>query len=191
MATTTRLKKGLSRGVVEFISRAKKEPTWLRTFRRRAFSVFEQKAMPAWGPDLAKLDLQKIIYFKRPLEKPALTWQELPKKIRETYEKIGIPEAERKNLLSGTGLQYDSEVVYESIQQELKKQGVIFCDMDTAVRKYPRLVRQYFGTLIPPSDNKFAALNSACWSGGSFLCCLETKTITNHTYCFGKRKSLF
>ena len=161
-------KKGLSEKRVLEISSLKGEPDWMKDFRLRSLQIFQKKKMPRWGGDLAKINFNEIVYFSRATEGSSLTWQDLPPEIRKTYEKIGIPQAE-KDFLSGVSAQYDSEVVYESIQKELTKQGVIFCDTDTAVKKYPDIVRQYFGTLIPASDNKFAALNSAAWSGGSFV----------------------
>lgn len=164
-----KFKKGLSRRVVLEISRLKQEPPWMKDFRQRSYNAFLKKKMPSWGGELKGIDFQKIVYFLRSTAKQSVSWQGLPKEIRETYEKIGVPEAERKMLIGGVSAQYESEVVYESIQKELKKKGVIFCDMDTAVKKYPHLVKEYFGTLVPSSDNKFAALNSACWSGGSFV----------------------
>ncbi|OHA61863.1 MAG: Fe-S cluster assembly protein SufB [Candidatus Wildermuthbacteria bacterium GWA2_46_15] len=161
-------KKGLSEKRVLEISSLKGEPDWMKDFRLRSLQIFQKKKMPRWGGDLAKINFNEIVYFSRATEGSSPTWQDLPPEIRKTYEKIGIPQAE-KDFLSGVSAQYDSEVVYESIQKELTKQGVIFCDTDTAVKKYPDIVRQYFGTLIPASDNKFAALNSAAWSGGSFV----------------------
>lgn len=166
-----KFKPGLNRKTVKEISRVKAEPVWMKNFRLKAFDIFLNKKMPSWGPDLSKIasSLQKMVYFNRAVEKQSLSWQDLPKEIRKTYEKIGIPKAERNMLLSGTSAQYDSEVVYESVLKELKKQGVIFCDMDTAVKKYPKILKQYFGKLVPAHDNKFSALNSAVWSGGSFI----------------------
>lgn len=162
-------KNGLSKNGVLEISGLKDEPDWMRDFRLKSYKIFKQKKMPRWGGELSKIKFEEIIYFARAINEQAQSWEDLPKEIKETYEKIGIPEAERKMLLGGVSSQYDSEVVYESIQKELSKQGVIFCDTDTAIKKYPDIVRQYFGTLIPASDNKFAALNSAVWSGGSFV----------------------
>jgi Fe-S cluster assembly protein SufB len=143
----------------------------MRDFRLKALAVFRAKKMPDWGPDLSRVgsSFRGLTYFSRATEKQESSWENLPQEIRQTYEKIGLPEAERKRLLGGVSSQYDSEVVYESLQKELRKQGVIFCDMDTAVKKYPQIVKKYLATLIPPGDNKFAALNSACWSGGSFV----------------------
>lgn len=161
-------RKGLGKRVVSEISQLKQEPAWMTDFRLKSYEVFRKKKMPSWGSDLSQINFKEIVYFSRATEKQAASWQELPREIRETYEKIGIPQAE-KDFLSGVSAQYDSEVVYESIQKELKKKGVVFCDMDTAVKKYPHLVKKYFGTLVPAADNKFSALNSALWSGGSFV----------------------
>jgi Fe-S cluster assembly protein SufB len=159
---------GLTSEVVSAISDLKNEPLWMKEFRLRAFGIFKEKPMPPWGADLSSIRFDDIIYFLRSTKNQAKSWKDLPSEIRRTYDKIGIPEAE-KNFLAGVSAQFESEVVYESIHKKLKKQGVIFCDMDTALRTYPELVKRYFGTLIPPSDNKFAALNSAAWSGGSFV----------------------
>lgn len=159
---------GLSAAVVEEISRVKKEKTWMRDFRLKSYQTFLEKPMPEWGADLSKIDFSKITYYLKAINEQTDAWDKLPREIKETYDKIGVPEAEKK-FLAGVSAQYESEVVYESFNEALKKQGVIFCDMDTAVKKYPKLVKEYFGTLIPASDNKFAALNSAVWSGGSFV----------------------
>jgi len=161
-------RKGLSREVVEEISRLKGEPDWMREFRLRALEIFFKKPMPTWGADLSGIDLDNIYYYVRPADRKGRSWDEVPEYIKKTFDRLGIPEAERK-YLAGVAAQYESEVVYHSIREELAKQGVIFVDTDTAVREYPELVRKYFGTVVPPSDNKFAALNSAVWSGGSFI----------------------
>ena len=160
--------KGLSRQVVEEISWIKQEPEWMRQFRLRALEIFFSKPMPTWGADLSAIDFNNIHYYVRPTEKKGRSWDDLPDYIKRTFDRLGIPEAERK-FLAGVGAQYESEVVYHSIREDLAKKGVIFVDTDTAVREYPDLVRQYFGTVVPPADNKFAALNSAVWSGGSFI----------------------
>lgn len=160
--------KGISPQVVAMISRMKNEPTWMLEKRLKAYEIFMKKKMPEWGADLSKINFDDIFYFIRSTEKQVNSWEDLPPDIKETYDRIGIPDAE-KNFLAGVSAQYESEVVYESIHKELSKLGVIFCDMDTALKKYPEIVRQYFGTLIPAADNKFAALNSAVWSGGSFV----------------------
>lgn len=137
-------------------------------FRLKSYEIFLQKKMPEWGADLTGIKFDDIVYYARATDKQGASWEDLPAEIKDTYDKIGVPEAEKK-FLAGVSAQYDSEVVYESVQKELKKQGVIFCDMDTGLAKYPKIVKKYFGTLIPPHDNKFAALNSAVWSGGSFV----------------------
>ena len=163
-----RTKRGLNIGIVREISAMKEEPAWMRDARLAGFALFKKKKMPAFGPDLSKIDFQDITYYLKASEGNAAAWDELPQEIKDTYDKIGVPEAERK-FLAGVSAQYESEVVYESIQRELTKKGVIFCDMDTAVKNYPDIVREYFGTLIPAQDNKFSALNAAVWSGGSFV----------------------
>jgi len=161
-------KKGLSKKVVEEISWHKKEPAWMLEFRLKSLEMFYTKHMPTWGGDLSHIDFDDIFYYIKPTQKKAKSWQDLPEEIRDTYDRIGIPEAEKK-YLGGVSAQYESEVVYKSIKKTLGKKGVIFLDMDSGLREYPDLVKQYFGTLIPPADNKFAALNSATWSGGSFI----------------------
>lgn len=160
--------KGLNRQVVEAISHYKNEPDWMRQFRLQALMMFEQKMMPTWGADLSGIDFDNMYYYISPTEKKFRSWDEVPKDIKDTYEKIGIPQAERK-FLAGVGAQYDSEVVYHNLKKQWEDKGVIFTDTDTALQKYPDIFRQYFGTVIPISDNKFAALNSAVWSGGSFV----------------------
>ncbi|MCX8203735.1 MAG: Fe-S cluster assembly protein SufB, partial [Nitrososphaeria archaeon] len=159
---------GISEEVVDEISRIKGEPEWMRRKRLQAYRIFLEKPMPKWGADLSALDFQKMRYYVRPTEGRYRSWEEVPDYIKRTFERLGIPEAERK-FLAGVGAQYDSEVVYHNVRKELEKLGVIFCDMDTAVREYPEIVRRYFGTVVPPDDNKFAALNTAVWSGGSFV----------------------
>ncbi|MER3601838.1 MAG: Fe-S cluster assembly protein SufB [Nitrososphaerota archaeon] len=162
------LEPGLSERVVRAISELKREPEWMTRIRLRAYEVFLRKPMPTWGADLSGLDFHNIRYYARPTEGKARSWEEVPEYIKKTFERLGIPEAERK-FLAGVGAQYESEVVYHRIREDLEKKGVIFCDTDTAVQKYPDIVRKYFGTVIPPEDNKFAALNTAVWSGGSFV----------------------
>jgi len=161
--------KGLNRKVVENISYMKNEPQWMRDYRLKSLDHFEKRPMPNWGSDAIKdIDFDDIYYYIRPSEKQGKTWDEVPAYIKDTFEKLGIPEAERK-FLAGVGAQYESEVIYHSLREDLEQQGVIFLDMDSAVREHPDLVKQYFGTIIPYADNKFAALNSATWSGGSFV----------------------
>ncbi len=161
-------KKGLSEEVVEEISYMKSEPEWMRKFRLKALKHFRARPMPWWGADLSDIDFEDIFYFIRSTEKQAKSWDDLPADIRSTWDKLGIPEAEKK-YLGGVSAQYESEVVYHKIKAELDEMGVLFCDMDTALREHPDIVKEHFGTIIPPNDNKFAALNSAVWSGGSFI----------------------
>jgi Fe-S cluster assembly protein SufB len=162
-------KRGLTREVVEEISRMKGEPDWMREFRVKSYEHFIKRPMPNWGSEaIHEIDFDNIFYYIKPSEKQGKTWEEVPAYIKDTFEKLGIPEAERK-FLAGVGAQYESEVIYHSLREDLEKLGVIFLDMDSAVREYPDLVKQYFGTIIPYADNKFAALNSAVWSGGSFV----------------------
>ena len=160
--------RGLTRATVEEISAMKSEPDWMREFRLKALDHFEKRPMPNWGADLSGIDFDDIFYYIRPAEKQGKTWDEVPEYIKNTFEKLGIPEAERK-FLAGVGAQYESEVIYHSLREDLEKLGVIFLDMDSGVREHPELVKKYFGTIIPYNDNKFAALNSAVWSGGSFI----------------------
>ena len=161
-------RRGLSKEVVEEISWLKSEPDWMRRFRLKAYDRFERKPLPTWGADLSGLDFSQIYYFLRATERKSGSWDDVPSDIKRTFDRLGIPEAERK-YLSGVSAQYESEVVYHRVKEELSKQGVLFCDMDTAVREHPEIVRRYFATVIPPGDNKLAALNSATWSGGSFI----------------------
>ena len=159
---------GISHDVVDAISRMKSEPQWMRQFRHDALDIFFSKPMPRWGGDLSELDFDRITYYVKPMENQGRTWEEVPQTIKDTFEKLGIPEAERK-FLAGVSAQYESEVVYHNIRDELLSQGVVFLDTDSALREHPDLFREYFGTVVPPEDNKFAALNSAVWSGGSFV----------------------
>ncbi len=159
---------GLSREKVELISKLKGEPDWMTEIRLKAYEIFLKKPNPTWGVKLDDINYDEIIYYARPTRKVARSWDEVPEYIRRTYERLGIPEAERK-YLGGVEAQYDSEVVYSNIRKELEEKGIIFMSMDEALKHYPELVREYFGTVVPPSDNKFAALNTAVWSGGSFV----------------------
>ncbi len=161
-------KRGLSREVVEEITFMKSEPEWMRSFRLKAYERFITRPMPLWGADLSGIDFQNIFYFLRATEKQGRSWDEVPEAIKRTFDRLGIPEAERKHL-AGVSAQYESEVVYHRMQEDLEKKGVLFTDMDTAVKKYPDIVKKYFATVIPAGDNKLAALNSAVWSGGSFI----------------------
>jgi Fe-S cluster assembly protein SufB len=160
--------KGLSREIVESISEYKDEPQWMREFRLKALDHFYSRPTPKWGGDLDQIDFDDIHYFVRASEKNSRDWSEVPEDIKNTFDRLGIPEAERK-FLSGVGAQYESEVVYHQVNEKLEAQGVIFTDMDTALREHEDLVREYWATVIPPNDNKLAALNSAVWSGGSFV----------------------
>ncbi|MER3415498.1 MAG: Fe-S cluster assembly protein SufB [Gemmataceae bacterium] len=162
--------KGLSHDVVEAISRIKNEPDWMRRFRHEALDIFFGKPMPTWGNTelLSEIAFDEIYYYVRPTEKQGRSWEEVPEYIKKTFDRLGIPEAERK-FLAGVSAQYESEVVYHSIREDLAKKGVIFLDMDSGLREHPELVRRFWATVIPPTDNKFAALNSAVWSGGSFI----------------------
>lgn len=162
-------KRGLDEQVVREISAIKGEPEWMLAKRLKAYEIFERKPMPTWGVDLSELDMDQVKYYVRSTDKPASSWDDLPPDIKNTYDRIGIPEAERERLVAGVAAQYESEVVYHQIREDLEKQGVIFVDTDTAVREYPELVQEYFGSVIPAGDNKFAALNTAVWSGGSFI----------------------
>ncbi|MGC1184787.1 MAG: Fe-S cluster assembly protein SufB [Candidatus Dormiibacterota bacterium] len=163
-----RAERGLSPEVVADISRRKAEPAWMLEFRLKALEHFRQRPMPSWGADLSGIDFDDIYYYVRPAEEQGRTWEEVPEGIKRTFDRLGIPEAERK-FLAGVSAQYESEVVYHSIREDLEKLGVLFCDCDTGLREHPEIFRKYFGTVIPPNDNKFAALNSAVWSGGSFV----------------------
>ena len=160
-------RKGIDAEIVNQISDIKNEPDWMRKFRLDALEIFNSKPMPNWGGDI-DLDFQDIYYYLKPTDQQEKSWDDVPEEIKDTFEKLGIPEAERK-FLSGVKAQFESEVVYGSLEEDLAKQGVIFTDTDTAVREHPELLREYFGKIIPSEDNKFAALNSAVWSGGSFI----------------------
>ncbi len=160
--------KGLNRSVVEFISKAKNEPDWMLEFRLKAYDAFLKLENPTWGPDLSGIDFDEYTYYIKSSERTEDNWDAVPEEIKETFEKLGIPEAEAK-YLSGSSTQFESEVVYHNNLKELDDLGVIFCDTDTAVREYPELVKEYFGKIVPYTDNKYAALNSAVWSGGSFI----------------------
>jgi len=160
--------RGLSREVVEKISALKGEPEWMLEFRLKALDHFQKRPMPTWGPDLSGLNLDNIYYYLKPTEAEAKSWDDVPDTIKNTFDRLGIPEAERK-FLAGVGAQYESEMVYHKIHEQLEKQGVIFLSIEDGLRKHPDLFREYFGTVIPIEDNKFAALNSAVWSGGSFI----------------------
>jgi len=161
-------KKGLSKEVVESISKMKGEPQWMLDFRLRSYEIFMKKPMPKWGGDLSTIDFQNIYYYAKASEKTEKSWDDVPADVKKTFDKLGIPEAEKK-FLAGVGAQYESEVVYHSLRKDLEQQGVLFLDTDTALKEQPEIFKKYFGKIIPPEDNKFAALNSAVWSGGSFI----------------------
>ena len=161
-------KKGLSKDTVREISKLKDEPQWMLDFRLRSYDSFMKKPMPQWGGDLNKIDFQNIFYYAKASDKTEKNWDDVPENVKNTFEKLGIPEAEKK-FLAGVGAQYESEVVYHSLREDLAKQGVLFLDTDTALKEQPELFKKYFAKIIPPEDNKFAALNSAVWSGGSFI----------------------
>ena len=162
-------RRGLNTDVVRNISDKKSEPEWMLKTRLKGLRLFAKKPMPTWGSDLSGIDFDNIKYFVRSTEKQAESWDDLPADIRNTYDRLGIPEAERQRLVSGVAAQYESEVVYHKIRGDLEEQGVIFLDTDTGLREHEDLFREYFGSVIPPGDNKFAALNTAVWSGGSFI----------------------
>ena len=161
-------RKGLDHDIVEQISVMKGEPEWMRQLRHEALDIFLSKPIPTWGADLSAIDYQDIYYYIKPVESQSKSWDDVPADIKETFDKLGIPEAERK-FLAGAGAQYESEAVYHSLKQEWEKQGVLFVDSDTGLREHPEIYKEYFGTVVPSTDNVFAALNTACWSGGSFV----------------------
>jgi Fe-S cluster assembly protein SufB len=164
----TETKRGLTRDTVEEISALKNEPEWMLKFRLRAFEHFLKRPMPMWTDGLDQIDFDKIVYYRKPSAGEERKWEDVPDKIKQTFERLGIPEAERK-FLSGVGAQYDSEVVYHSVREELSKIGVVFMGTDQGLKEYPEVFEKWFGTIVPPEDNKFSALNSAVWSGGSFV----------------------
>ena len=161
-------RKGLDHDIVDQISVMKGEPEWMRQLRHEALDIFLSKPIPTWGADLSAIDYQDIYYYIKPVESQSKSWDDVPADIKETFDKLGIPEAERK-FLAGAGAQYESEAVYHSLKQEWEKQGVIFMDSDSGLREHPEIYKEYFGTVVPSTDNVFAALNTACWSGGSFV----------------------
>ena len=160
--------KGLTRELVAEISRQKKEPEWMLEKRLKAFDIYLAKPMPTWGGDLSGIDFENIHYYLKPSDRPTRSWDDVPDEIKKTFDRLGVPEAERK-FLAGSGAQFESEVVYHNLQESLTKKGVIFEGTDAALQKYPEFFKEYFGTVVPAGDNKFAALNSAVWSGGSFI----------------------
>ncbi|HEY3749452.1 MAG TPA: Fe-S cluster assembly protein SufB, partial [Pseudonocardiaceae bacterium] len=162
-------RRGLSEDVVRDISAKKSEPEWMLEARLKALRLFGRKPMPNWGSDLSGINFDTIKYFVRSTEQQAATWDDLPADIKNTYDRLGIPEAEKQRLIGGVAAQYESEVVYHKIREDLEAQGVLFLDTDTGLREHPELFQEYFGSVIPAGDNKFSALNSAVWSGGSFI----------------------
>src|SRR5450432_2562281 len=165
----TAARRGLSEDVVRDISAKKDEPDWMLALRLKGLELFRRKPMPSWGSDLSGIDFENIKYFVRSTEKQAASWDDLPADIKNTYDRLGIPEAEKNRLIAGVAAQYESEVVYHKIREDQEEKGVLFLDTDTALREQPDLFREYFATIIPVGDNKFAALNTAVWSGGSFI----------------------
>src|SRR5690625_318068 len=163
-----RTERGLTRKVVEEISKMKEEPQWMLDYRLKALEHFYARPMPQWGGDLSGLDFDEIIYYVKPSEKQGRTWDEVPAEIKQTFDRLGIPEAEQK-YLAGVSAQYESEVVYQSLKEDLQELGIIFTDTDTALQEHEELFKEYFDKVIPATDNKFSALNSAVWSGGSFI----------------------
>ncbi|PIO00666.1 Fe-S cluster assembly protein SufB [archaeon CG10_big_fil_rev_8_21_14_0_10_43_11] len=166
-ASVFKTKRGLNRAVVNTISKTKQEPEWMREFRLNALTIFNEKPMPTWGADLSNINFDDITYYLKP-GSLAHNWNDVPKEIKDTFERLGVPESERK-FFGGVGAQYDSETVYHNLREDLKKKGVVFLDTETGLKEYPELFKKYFGTVIPAGDNKFAALNSATWSGGTFI----------------------
>ena len=162
-------KRGLTEDVVRDISSKKNEPAWMLETRLKALAMFQKKPLPNWGAYLGDIDFDNIKYFVRSTEKQATSWEELPDDIKNTYDRLGIPEAEKKRLIAGVAAQYESEVVYHQIREDLEKEGVLFLDTDTALREHEDVFKEYFGSVIPAGDNKFSALNTAVWSGGSFI----------------------
>ena len=163
-----KMKKGLSREIVEEISKRKNEPDWMLEIRLKALEMYKKLELPTWGPDLSELRMDEIATYVKPKTNLNSSWEDVPEEIKDTFDKLGIPEAEKKSL-AGVGAQYDSEVVYHSMKEDLIKQGVIYTDMESAVRDYPEIVKEHFMKCVPISDHKFVALHAAVWSGGSFV----------------------
>ena len=163
-----KMQKGLSREIVEQISKRKNEPDWMLEIRLKALEMYEKLELPTWGPDLSELKMDEIATYVKPKTNLNSSWEDVPDEIKDTFDKLGIPEAE-KTSLAGVGAQYDSEVVYHSMKEDLIKQGVIYTDMESAVRDYPEIVKEHFMKCVPISDHKFVALHAAVWSGGSFV----------------------
>ena len=161
-----KIKKGLTKEIIEEISKQKNDPEWMKELRLKALETYHKLEMPTWGPDLSELNMNEIATYVRPKSKLNNSWDDVPEEIKNTFDRLGIPEAEKKSL-AGVGAQYDSEVVYHSMKEDLKKQGVIYTDMETAVREYPDIVKKYFMKCVPANDHKFVALHYAVWSGGA------------------------
>ena len=168
IAYAFKTKKGISEEIIEEISNIKNEPEWMLEKRLQAYKIFKNKPMPKWGPDLSGINFNDIFYYLKATEKKVASWEDVPEEIRQTFDKLKIPEAE-KRFFVGTETQYDSEVIYRNVKKELEQQGIIFIDTDTAVKEYPEIIKKHFGTVVPSTDNKFAALNTSVWSGGSFV----------------------
>ena len=160
--------KGISEAIIRDISARKEEPEWMLDFRLKSFKRYESQKMPTWGADLSDIDFDNITYYKKSSNKPERNWEDVPEKIKETFERLGIPEAERK-YLAGAGAQFESEVVYHNMKEEFEKMGIVFIDTDTALKEHADIFKEHFATVVPPTDNKLAALNSATWSGGTFI----------------------
>ena len=163
------VERGLNEEVVRYISSVKNEPEWMLQRRLKGLKAWERKPLPKWGADLDDIDFDSFKYYVRPTDRVVKSWDDLPPEIKETYDRLGIPEAERNRLVAGVAAQYESEVVYQQIQEDLERQGVVFLDTDTGLKEYPEIFEKYFGKAVPAGDNKFAALNTAAWSGGSFV----------------------
>lgn len=168
IAYAFKTKKGISEEIIKEISNIKNEPEWMLEKRLQAYKIFKNKPMPKWGPDLSGINFNDIFYYLKATEKKVASWEDVPEKIRQTFDKLKIPETE-KRFFVGTETQYDSEVIYRNVKKELEQQGIIFIDTDTAVKEYPEIIKKHFGTVVPSTDNKFAALNTSVWSGGSFV----------------------
>src|SRR3989344_945877 len=160
--------KGINEDVVRRISKLKNEPEWMLDIRLKAYKAFVEKEMPKWGADLSEIHFDDIIYYMKASQDNKKSWDDVPKEVKDTFDRLGIPEAEKK-MLAGIGAQYDSEVMYHSIREDLEKQGVVFLSMDEGLKKYPEIVKEHFTKIVPINDNKFASLNTAVWSGGSFV----------------------
>lgn len=160
--------KGLNEDIIRDISSRKNEPEWMLDYRLKSYDHYKSRPMPEWGADLSDVDFDNYTYYRKASEAPARSWDDVPDKIKETFDRLGVPEAERQ-FLAGSGAQYESEVVYHNMKEEFEKLGIVFTDTDTALKEYPEIFKEHFGTVVPPTDNKLAALNSSVWSGGTFI----------------------